>query len=184
MMKNRPYRFVLLFLLPAVLLFSCSEERTPENFGKEILSYFEDDNAVAYKQAFISKNEIFAVVDDSKLSPELKKEASLHLKLRSRIWKNVSKLAFEGMRYDAFKRGVNWQDIEVTGVTISEGNLDFFGLRGGFISESGITCKDIRVKFTSAGDAYILELENCIETPNGWKLTRNAEIKKDYSSEE
>lgn len=168
-------------LILVIFLFSsCSGPRTQEELGKEVLQAYIDDNHRALKQLYVKQMDIENLIAESSMPEGMKRNAKQDLRAKTAFFKLINKLVFNSSRFRAYENGVNWQDVQFIKVTASETDYSFFNFSASFMKEYGIQVADIDVEFESAGETFILHLDDCIETQRGWCLTEDVRFRRKH----
>lgn len=186
-MKKSSFIFIINFTLFISLLFisSCGGPKTEEDLAKEVMEAFKNDDHRSFKNLYVKKMDIEAIINESSIPDDMKKNAKRDLKAKTTFFRIISKLDFNSTRYRAYEDGVNWQNVEIVEVKSTESpNLAFFNFGARLMKESDIEVKDINVIFVSDKDTFNMHLDNCIKTKSrGWCLSEEVRIRrKNYYS--
>jgi hypothetical protein len=183
-MPFKIFRFsILTFFI--ISISSCSGPKTEEDLANEVMETFKNDDHRSFKNLYVKKMDIEALINDSSIPDDMKNNVRKDLKAKSTFFRVISKLEFNSTRYRAYEQGVNWQNVEIVEVKSTVSNsLAFFNFGARLMEESNIEVKDIDITFVSDRDTFNMHLDNCIKTKSrGWCLSEEVRIRrKNYFS--
>lgn len=171
-----------LVLSAGVFFTSCTTDDTEEGLAEKVFECFVNDDEQTFKRLYLKQAEVIALIDNSTIPDDMKKDARGDVHARAAFWKITSKLQFRHVRFRAFEKGVNWQDAEIIKIETSDSQFGFFGMSRYYNKDYGIEVKDIKITFLSEQDTFIMRLEDCVKSrTRGWCLTEEVDIwRKSY----
>ncbi len=174
------YLTLCIFSFFIISISSCSGPKTEEDLAKEVMETFKNDDHHSFKNLYVKKMDIEALINESSIPDDMKNNVRKDLKAKTTFYRIISKLEFNSTRYRAYEEGVNWQNVEIVKVKSTVSNsLAFFNFGAKLMEESNIEVKDIDIIFVSDSDTFNMHLDNCIKTKSrGWCLSEEVKISR------
>ncbi len=173
---------VFLFSLGISILFisSCSEtEKTEDDLAREVFQCYVDNDAHRFKQLYVRQTDMQQLINKADMPNDIKVNARKRMRLRTAVYRTVSKAGFNYSRMEAYEDGVNWNDTEIVSINSEPSGYGFFDFDFDSAVKYGIEVKDIRIRFVSQKDTFEMRLDDCVKTKTrGWCMSEDLHIRK------